>query len=83
MQQQPREYYPQQQQGLQQPQQGWNIKGFEYGGKENECINQNCDKYMNSLNPIYPISLSDDKPRVGHTKYGYAAATIIRDSVYQ
>ena len=34
---------------------------------------------MNSLNPINPISLYDNKPRVGHTKYGYAAATIIQE----
>ena len=75
-------YYQQWQQGLQQQHQGWNTNGFKYGGKENKCINQFFDKYMNSLDPIYPISLSDNKPRVGHTKYGYTAATIIREIAF-
>ena len=34
---------------------------------------------MNSLNPINPISFFGDKLRVGHTKYEYAVATIIRE----
>ena len=33
---------------------------------------------MNSLYPFNPISLSGEKPRVGHTKFGYAASTILR-----
>ena len=33
---------------------------------------------MNSLYPINPISLSSVKLRAGHTKYGYAASTILR-----
>ena len=51
----------------------------QYGGKENDCISQNCDKYMNSLNPTNPINVYGDKPQVGHTKYGYAASTILRE----
>ena len=52
---------------------------WQYGGKENDCISQNCDKYMNSLNPMNPINLFGNKPRVGHTKYGYASSTIMQE----
>ena len=79
MQQQPDEYYPQQHQELQQPQQGWMTNDWQYGGKENDCISQNCDKYMNSLNPMNPINLYGDKPQLGHIKYGYSALTILRE----
>ena len=34
---------------------------------------------MNSLNPMNPIKLYGDKPQIGHTKYGYAASTILRE----
>ena len=79
MQQQSGGYYPKQQQETQQQQQEWMNNNLEYEGKENDCISQNCEKYMNSLNPLNLIKSYGDKPQVGHTKYGYASSTIMQE----
>ena len=34
---------------------------------------------MDFLYPINPISLSGENPRAGHSKFGYAAATILHE----
>ena len=34
---------------------------------------------MNSLTPIHPIRLSGENPRAGHSRFGYAANTMLRE----
>ena len=51
---------------------------WQYGGKESNGISQN-NEYMNDLTPMNPINLWGNKPQVGHTRYGYAASTILQE----
>ena len=71
MQQQADEYY------TEQPQQEWRNSDWKFEGNESNGISQS-NKYMNALTPMNPINLCSNKPQVGHTKYGYAASSILR-----